>query len=153
MMFTVPTALVVLWLPLPPPVQTGPIGHWRAVFVGPTADRPKMVDAITFTLESTPAGLTGVGRASNWPGDLTLSDIAIEGDHVSFRGTGKLGWSVSFGGPMVEHCCPQLSFEGTLKGDEIALTMRWRSTENPDDPDPRPLPMVATRVVVPQEAW
>jgi hypothetical protein len=127
--------------------QANPVGSWHAVFVGPMGDRPKIVDAITFSIQSTPAGLTGVARAAEWPGDLVVTDLKFEGNRLSFTGTGKRGWSSSLpGGPMVYHCCPKLVFVGTIQGDEMKLEMTWTSTEVTDDPTARTVPMEAKRV-------
>ena len=128
-------------------VQTNPVGSWHAVFVGPMRDRPKMVDAITFSIQSTPAGLTGVARAADWPGDLVVTDLKFEGNRLSFTGTGKRGWSSSLpGGPLKYHCCPKLVFVGTIQDDEMKLEMTWTSTEVTNDPDARTVPMEAKRV-------
>lgn len=59
-----------------------------------------------------------------------------------FVATGKDGWSVNG----EYHCCPRLVFVGTIKGDEMTLTMRWTSTERPDNPTVTPLPMEAMRI-------
>jgi hypothetical protein len=147
MMFSALTALVLLVTPLSVPAQTGALGHWKAEFVGPIGDRPKMVSEITFTLESGSAGLSRSGRAGIWPGDLELSSIVLDGDRVRFTGTSDQTWSTKmFGEPLVVHCCPQLTFEGTVRDDVMILNMTWRSTENPDDPTARAVPMIATRV-------
>ena len=115
MTFSRLAALGLVLLPVTLFAQTEPVGNWRAVFVGP---RPKMVDAVTFSIKATPDGLTGTARASNWPGDLDVSDVKLDGDRLSFTGTGKMGWTES-GQP---HCCPQLVFVGTMNGDEMKLT-------------------------------
>ena len=88
--------------------QTDPTGSWRAVFVGPMGDRPKMVGAMTFTIQSTPTGLTGTARAAEWPGDLEVSEVKLDGDRLSFVGIGKRGYSTRMpGGPLEHYCCPK----------------------------------------------
>ena len=127
--------------------QANPVGSWNAVFVGPMGDPPKMVDAITFSIQSTPAGLTGPARAAEWPGDLVVSNVKLEGDRLSFTGTGSRGYSTRpAGGPWEHHCCPKLVFVGTIQGDEMKLEMSWTSTDRPNDPTAKPLPMEAKRV-------
>ena len=138
-------ALVLLTSSLSAQTSANPIGNWKAVFTGPIGPRPKMVDEITFSIRSTPSGLAGTARASNWPGDLDVSDIKVDGDRLSFTGTGKKGWSTGAGGVMTEHCCPMLKFAGTIKGDEMMLELTWTSTEF-DDPGKAPLPMEAKRI-------
>jgi hypothetical protein len=140
-------ALTVVLLPLTLSAQMNAVGDWKAIFVGPIGPRPKMVDAVTFSIRMTPDGLTGTSRASNWPGDLDVSDVKLEGDRLTFTGTGKRGWSTQFaGGPIEDHCCPKLVFDGTIRGDQMTLTMTWQSTERPDDPNAPQLPMQATRL-------
>jgi hypothetical protein len=127
--------------------QTDPTGSWRAVFVGPMGDRPKMVGAITFTIQSTPTGLTGTARAAEWPGDLEVSEIKLDGDRLSFVGIGKRGYSTRMpGGPLEHYCCPKLIFDGTIQGDEMKLEVTWTSTHLVTDPNARSLPMEAKRV-------
>jgi hypothetical protein len=95
-----------------------------------------MVDSVRFTIQETPTGLTGTALAGSWPGDLDLSDVKLVGDRLTFTGTGKKGWSTQLGNsPRVDHCCPKLVFDGTIKRDEMKLTMTWQSTEGPDDPN------------------
>lgn len=127
--------------------QNDPTGSWRAVFVGPMGDRPKMVGAITFTIQSTPTGLSGTARAADWPGNLEVSEIKLDGDRLSFVGIGKRGYSTRMpGGPLEHYCCPKLVFDGTIQGDEMKLELTWTSTHLVTDPNARSLPMEAQRV-------
>lgn len=147
MTFLRPAALTLVLLPLTVSAQTSPVGDWKAVFVGSVDARPKMVDAVTFSIQMTPSGLVGTARASDWPGDLDVSDVKLEGDRLTFTATGRQGWSTQLGGgPRVDHCCPKLMFVGTIRGGEMTLTMTWQSTERPDDPNAPQLPMEARRL-------
>lgn len=135
--------LVVLSLPALLIGQTNPVGTWKAVFVGPVGPRPQMVDHVIFTIEAHGNGFTGTAKTEpEWPGVLTVSDLKVAGDKLGFIGTGKDGWTSNG----QYHCCPRLVFAGTIKGDEMALTMTWTSTERPDDPNATPLPMEAKRI-------
>jgi hypothetical protein len=135
--------LAALALPTLLSAQGNAVGNWKAVFVGPLGPRPKMVSAVTFSILATSNGLAGTARTEpEWPGDLTVSDVKLDGDQLSFTGTGKEGWSVNG----VYHCCPRLVFVGTVKGDEMKLTMTWTSTEQPNDPSAQPVPMEAKRI-------
>lgn len=139
-------ALALLTAPLSAQTTTNPVGNWKAVFVGPIGPRPKMVDVITFSIQSTPTGLAGTAQAASWPGELEVSDLKFEGSRLTFIGTGKEGWSTGVGGnPMQYHCCPKLKFAGTIQGDQMKLMLTWTSTEF-DDPNKEALPMEATRV-------
>jgi hypothetical protein len=141
-------ALALVVLPFRLAAQSTPVGDWKAVFVGPVDDRPKMVDAVTFSILMTPRGLIGTARASAWPGDLDVSDVELDGDRLTFTATGRKGWSTWVAGaPRKDHCCPKLLFVGMIQGDEMTLTMTWQSTEVGDDPNAAALPMKATRVV------
>jgi hypothetical protein len=123
------------------------IGDWKAVFVGPIGPRPKMVDAIHFSIRDTPLGPVATAKAANWPGMLDVTDLKIDGDRVSFTGTGRAGWSVRpAGGPTEHFCCPKLLFAGTVRGDEMTLSLTWQRSDLPDDPRKQPLPMEAARV-------
>jgi hypothetical protein len=147
MKFSRLAVLVFVALPVALSAQADAVGDWEAVFVGPVGPRPKMFDRVTFSIQATSSGLTGMARAGHWPGDLTLSDVKLEGDRLTFTATGKTEWSTAYsGGPMVYHCCPKLVFAGTIEGNEITLTMTWQSTEQPDDPNAPQLPMVAARL-------
>ena len=140
-------ALALVLLSLTISAQTNAVGDWKAVFVGPIGPRPIMFDAVTFSIQVTPSGFTGTARAGDWPGDLDVSAMKLEGDRLTFTGTGKKGWSTRFaGGPREDHCCPKLVFAGTIRGDEMKLTMTWQSTDRPDDPNAPQLPMEATRL-------
>jgi hypothetical protein len=138
-------AFVLLGNTLAAQVTATPIGNWRAEFVGPIGPRPKMVDAITFTITSTSSGFAGTARASIWPGDLVVSDIKFQGNRLTFTGTGAKGWSTGVGGVMTDHCCPKLKFDGVIDGDKMTLSLIWVSTEF-DDPNEPPLPMEARRL-------
>ena len=135
------TALALVLLPLTTAaqtVQTNPVGEWRAVFVGPLDDRPKMVDAVTFSIRTTSDGLTGTAQAGQWPGSLEISDVKVAGDRLTFTAIGKEGYRTSSGGKFEEHCCPKLVFTGTIDGDQMKLTLDWQSTEHPSNPVRRP---------------
>ena len=128
------------------PAQSRVAGDWKAIFVGPIGPRPKMVAAVTFSIRDTPSGLIGAARASNWPGDLEVTDIKLDGDRLTFTGTGAVGSSSTRNGVRTESCCPKLVFEGTIRGDEIDLAMTWTSTDPHAGPASAPLPMLARRV-------
>jgi hypothetical protein len=135
-------AIAAVVLPAILSAQANAVGNWKAVFVGPMGPRPQMVDAVTFTIQATSSGFTGTARAEpEWPGDLDVSDVKLEGDQLKFTATGRTGWSVNG----QYHCCPRLVFVGTIKDDEMTLTMTWTSTERPDDPSARSVPMEAKR--------
>jgi hypothetical protein len=70
-----------------------------------------------------------------------VTDLKVEGQKFSFVGTGRTGWASNG----VPHCCPRLTFEGTVDADTLSLTMIWTSSERPDDPAVPILPMQATR--------
>jgi hypothetical protein len=120
--------VVLAWLAssLSAQATTNAVGTWKAVFVGPIGPQPKMV-------------------ASNWPGELDVSDLKFEGDRLSFTGTGKKGWRTGIGGVVTDHCCPKLKFDGTITRDEMTLLLTWGSTES-DDASKAPLPMEAKRL-------
>ena len=123
--------------------QAGLIGNWRAEFTGPMGPRPQMVTDVVFTFRQTSTGLSGTAKTEpEWPGDLDVTEIKVDGDKFSFVGTGRRGWSVNG----EKHCCPRLTFAGTIKADTMTLTMTWTSTENPNDPAGRTVPMEAKRV-------
>ena len=135
--------IAVLVLPTMLFAQTSAVGKWKAVFVGPMGPRPQTVDFVMFTISATASGFTGTARTEpEWPGELDVSDVKVEGDQLTFTGTGKRGWSVNG----EHHCCPRLVFAGTIKGDEMKLTMTWTSTEGPNDLDRKPVPMEAKRI-------
>jgi hypothetical protein len=117
--------------------QTTPTGAWRAVFGGPVAARPKVPTYIQLDVRQTENGLAGTVHADKWPGDGVISDIKIDGSHVTFTTVMENGWwATSSGGTRVDHCCPKFTFDGTIDGDKMTLTLKWSSTEIPDGSGP-----------------
>ncbi len=129
------------------PAQSPVAGDWKAVFIGPMGPRPKMVDAITFSIRESPNGLMGTARASQWPGDLEVTELKLDGDRLSFTGTGKLGSATVYQGVRTEYCCPKLIFEGNIRGSEIDIALTWASTDPQASGRSDPLPMLAKRVM------
>jgi hypothetical protein len=135
--------VALLAMPAVLAAQASAVGNWRAVFVGPIGPRPNMVGSVLFSVTAGPNGLTGTAKTMpEWPGDLDVTGITLDGNHLTFIGTGRDGWSVN----RQYHCCPRLVFDGTIKGDQMTLTMTWTSTEAPNDPTAAVLPMEATRL-------
>jgi hypothetical protein len=140
-------ALALVLLPHVLSAQTTPVGDWKAVFVGPIATRPQMVSHIMFTIRLTSSGFTGTAHTEpEWPGDLDVSDLKFEGNHLTFRGTGRIGSSSTIGGVRTDHGYPKLLFDGTIKGDDMKLDLTWVTTELPETVSRAPLLMQATRV-------
>jgi hypothetical protein len=134
--------LAALLVPASVAPQADPVGTWKAVFTGPMGPRPQMVDGVVFTFRNGPKGLEGTAWCEpEWPGKLTVTDIKVEGDTVSFTGTGGQG-STANG---AYSCCPRLLFTGTQTGDTMKLQMTWTSSANPDARPQLPVPMDATR--------
>ena len=128
-----------------PQTPAGPLGRWRAEFTGPVETRPQMVSNIDFSIESTPKGLSGSAiTLPEWPGRLEVTEIKVQGDRLSFVGTGKQGSTTGRADEVRYRCCPKLLFVGTVKGDEMVLTLTWTSTAS--NASARELPMKATRV-------
>jgi hypothetical protein len=137
--------LIALLLPAAVSAQTTAVQKWKAVFVGPKDHRPKMMSGATFSISQVAGGSTVSAARTDgtgWPGELDVSDVKLAGEHVSFVGTGRTGWTVNG----VPHCCPRLVFTGTIDGDEMTLTMTWATTEHPDGSTASVYAMVAKRV-------
>jgi hypothetical protein len=101
-------------------------GTWKAVFLGPKEKQPKTVGSITFDFKADGTVLTGMVHAGSWPGDAPISDGKIEGDHVSFFIVGTGAWHSR--GPQGEASgYPRLTFQGTVNGKEMTLTLVWDS--------------------------
>lgn len=101
-------------------------GSWKAVFIGPMGNRPKMVSKIVFDLKADGKTLTGMARAGYWPGDAPIEDGKIDGDRFSFTVIGKSPWQS--GGPQgTASGYPRLKFTGTISGNEMKLSLIWDS--------------------------
>jgi len=101
-------------------------GTWKAWFVGPIGERPKMVSEMTFDLAVAGAKLTGMAHMSVWPGDAPITEGKIDGDRISFTVVGKRPWTSS--GPDGKASgYPKLDFTGKLDGADLKLTLTWGS--------------------------
>jgi hypothetical protein len=89
-------------------------GTWKAWFVGPMGDRPKMFSEIIFDFKVDGSGLTGNAHMGNWPGDAFISDGRFEAGHFSFTATGRMPSSSGV---------PKFRIEGTIHGNEMKVTM------------------------------
>jgi hypothetical protein len=99
-------------------------GTWKAWFVGPIGDRPKMVSEMIFDLTVDGDKVTGMAHMANWPGDAPISEGKINGDRVSFTVVGKQPWRSS--GPTGESSgYPKLDFVVKLNVKEAELTVTW----------------------------
>jgi hypothetical protein len=117
-------------------VQTVPTGTWKAVFVGPLGQRPKMFNEVVFDLQANGNNLTGTALMGSWPGLAPISDGVIDGDHFSFTAVGKLRSSSGY---------PKMGFDGRIHGDEMTLIMTW-SYVGDNDPAAPKLEMHGTRM-------
>ncbi len=123
-MTALPLVLILWTAALGSQPQIDPTGTWRAVFTGPMGDRPKMVSVMTFDLQVNGSQVTGMAHMSNWPGDAPITEGKLEGDRISFTVHGKLPWSSK--SPRVALTgYPKLVFTGTLRGNEIDLSLNW----------------------------
>jgi hypothetical protein len=130
-------ALAVLLLPSDVAAQANPYGDWKAVFTGPLYTRPKPFSEVTFSIRPAAGGPEVTAQAGYWPGQMDISDVTLRGNRVTFVGTGRKGWGIGSGGTMTYHCCPRMSFDGSIQGDEMTLTMTGLGLQSP---------MKATRV-------
>jgi hypothetical protein len=73
-------------------------GVWKAVFTGPTGERPKMVSEMVFIFRVDVNKLTGIAHMSYWPGDTEISDGKVDSDRISFTALGKLPWASTSNG-------------------------------------------------------
>jgi hypothetical protein len=89
-------------------------GSWKALFTGDF--RPKMFTEILFDFRVEGSKLSGVTHIDGWPGDATITDGVIEGDHISFTTVGRVPSSSGL---------PRFRYDGTLHGNEAKLTVMW----------------------------
>jgi hypothetical protein len=102
-------------------------GTWKAVFIGPIGERPKMVSEMVFTFQVDGNKLTGDAHIANWPGDVPISDGKIDGDRISFMVIGKLPWTSRYGHGPTTSGYPKLVFNGTMSGHEMKIILNWGS--------------------------
>lgn len=131
---------LILWLTLALNASANDIdGTWKAVFVGPMDQRPKMVSEMVFDLRTTISKrrigaltvvggkqFTGMAHMANWPGDAPISEGRIEGNRISFTAVGRMPWeSNEQGGASSGY--PRLRFNGTIHRNDMKLTLIWDS--------------------------
>lgn len=102
-------------------------GLWRAEFLGPVGDQPKMDNDIRFELRTQGQRLTGKAHFGNWPGDAPIVEGKIEGDRISFTLYGTTPWTAQQAGRIVASGFPKLTLTGTVSGREMKLTLFWDS--------------------------
>jgi|ERR1051326_8675642 hypothetical protein len=102
-------------------------GTWKAVFIGPEGERPKMVSEMVFNFKVDGSKVTGMAHMAAWPGDAEISDGKIDGNRITFTVIGKRPWTAGSGGVVTTSGYPKLVFAGTLKGGEMDLKLNWGS--------------------------
>lgn len=105
--------------------QSALTGLWRTVVIlGQPQDRmPKMFGEVILDLHVDGTTLTGIatmGDGRGYPGSAPIHDGKIEGDRFSFKWTGRVP---SAGGVPLRYGVPDLTFTGTIDGDEMKLSM------------------------------
>jgi hypothetical protein len=114
--------------------QSSPAGTWRAVFVGPEGDRPKMFVDVLLDLKVDETTLTGMAEMGVWPGRAPIADGKIDGNRFTFTWTGL---RPAYANGRLFY--PRMTFAGILDGNQMTLTM----IQNGD----RPLEMKGERLV------
>jgi len=102
-------------------------GTWKALFIGPEGERPKMVSEMVFNFKVHGSKVTGMAHMAAWPGEAEISDGKIDGDRITFTVIGKRPWMAGSGGVVTTSGYPKLVFAGTLKGGEVDLKLYWAS--------------------------
>lgn len=119
------TLLFVALLTTVGSAQSAPVapvaGAWKAVFVGPKADQPKMFNAVLFDFSVNGRTLTGTALMGNWPGLAPLTDGTIDGNRFHCVAIGKLGSSSGY---------PKMTFDGTVDAGTMTLTMTWEYVDS-----------------------
>ena len=98
-------------------------GSWRTLVTpGQPRDRmPKTFGEVILDLNVSGTTLTGTATmGDNWPGSAPIHDGTIEGNRFSFKWTGMVP---SAGGVPLRYGVPNLTFTGTIDGDEMKLSM------------------------------
>jgi hypothetical protein len=116
--------------------DTDVTGTWKAVFVGPMGERPKMFTKVMLDLKVDGNKLTGMAHIKGWPGDAEITDGKIDGDRFSFTTIGTLSSSSGY---------PKMRYVGTLTGKEMKLTM-FMGAVGRDDREARKLEMEGKKV-------
>ena len=102
-------------------------GTWKAEFLVPAGEQPKIDNDLRFNLQSKDGRLTGHVHMGNWPGDAPVIDGRIDGDRVSFTIYGNSPWKAGFAGQPISSGLPKLTFTGTVTGTQMKLTLLWDS--------------------------
>jgi hypothetical protein len=89
-------------------------GRWKATFVGPIGERPKMIRDIEFDFKVNGNTLAGIAHAGAWPGDCPISEGEVRNGRFSFTASGLIPSSSGI---------PVMRFEGEIHGDQLKLTM------------------------------
>lgn len=88
-------------------------GHWTVRYVSGVAW--KTIGGAEFEFQADGDRITGIANVGHgYPGKAPILNGRIEGDRISFTVYGKQPSSSGF---------PKMDFVGTIRGDEIRLTM------------------------------
>jgi hypothetical protein len=86
-------------------------GNWQ---FDPEGDPPRTVGSIVLKLRVSGDQVTGIADIGSWPGSAPIEDGKIEGDKITFTARGQRDSTTGK---------PKCSFVGTLRNDEMSLTM------------------------------
>jgi hypothetical protein len=99
-------------------------GKWAVEYVSGLA--MKTIGGADFEFKADGNTLTGTANVGHgWPGLATISDGRIDGDRISFTVQGRQWSSTGY---------PKMRFTGTVRGDEIRLTMDFYQDASSQDP-------------------
>jgi hypothetical protein len=102
-------------------------GKWKLNFLGDPGKWPKTVSEVILDLKADGNMLSGVARAGNWPGEMTINDGKVNGDRIWFTVIGKGAWRSSSPTTGQASGYPRLAFSGKIDGDTLQVTLLWDS--------------------------
>lgn len=127
---------VLLLLAMVPLCAADVTGTWKAWFVGPWEERPKMVSEMTFDLKIEGDKVTGMAHMADWPGNAPITEGKVNGKVITFTVIGTSSWRA--GSTRQTSGYPHLEFTWKLEGTEAQATLNRGSvmiydTGAPDD--------------------
>lgn len=89
-------------------------GTWKVLFDAPREEAPKTVGSIILKLKVDGNSVTGTAVIGVWPGEATIADGKVDGNHIAFNATGRLGSTTGI---------PTCHFQVEVEGDEMNVRM------------------------------
>jgi hypothetical protein len=100
-------------------------GIWKVTYAGSPGSAPKTVGSMILDLKVNGSVVTGTATIGAWPGEASISNGKIEGNHITFTATGVRGSTTGI---------PTCKLDVTMQDDEMHVVLT--AIENAGGPLP-----------------